>query len=175
MIKNSPIILAPLKDTRNSYVHTDDMARAFLHAINNHEQVFVKGAKHANDLAYNLADDLIVSERNVIKLLKNLIPGAKYKPILPIVPQPLFEILSSSTEKLEKLVKERTSLSLAIAKHANYNHELINTKFKHTGFEYSIPNVKIGLPKVVEWYKKNVWNKPGKLTQLKHFLNLLKT
>lgn len=159
MIKNSPIILAPLKDTKNSYVHTDDIARAFLHSINNHEKVFVQNANHPNDLAYNLADDLVVSERNVIKILKNLIPGAKHKPVLPIVPQKLFEILSLTTEKFEKLVKERTSLSLAIAKHAAYNHVLDNTKFKNTGFEYKVPNVKVGLPMVVEWYKNNVWQK----------------
>lgn len=157
MVKNSPLIVTPMKNTRNSYVHTDDIARAILHAVENPSGVFVADAKELNDLAYNLADESPVSEREVVGLLKTLIPGAAKKPVLPVVPETMFKAMAALAEFFEGFVSDKPSLPKAVAMHAPFNHALDNSKFKATGFDYSVKSIRDGMPKVVKWYMENVW------------------
>ncbi|MDD4878804.1 MAG: NAD(P)-dependent oxidoreductase, partial [Candidatus Nanoarchaeia archaeon] len=150
MVKNSPLIVTPMKNTRNSYVHTDDIARAILHAVENPSRVFKAEAKDINDLAYNLADENPVSEREVVAVLKTLIPGAANKPLLPVVPETMFKAMAALAEFFEGFVSDKPSLPKAVAMHAPFNHALDNSKFKATGFEYSVKSISEGMPRVVE-------------------------
>ncbi len=156
MVKASPVIIAPMKDTSNSYVHTEDLGRAFIFALNN-DHVFNDKAKEVNDIAYNLGDDEVVSERNILKLLKEMIPGAKNKPILPLMPNSLLKKVAGVAETLESFVNSMPSLPKAVAEHGAYDHVLDNSRLKKKGFTYKHKSVKQGLPEVVDWYMENIW------------------
>ena len=160
MIKNSkgPVIV-PMKDTRNSYVHTYDIGRAFTHAVE-HDSAFIEDAKELNDIAYNLADEHAVSEHNIVKMIIGLMPDDRKRFLLPIVPHSFLKIAAAASEYVEGFFKERTSLPKGVVIHSAHNHMLDNSKFKkRTGFRYYYPTTYTGMINVVNWYYDNVWKK----------------
>jgi nucleoside-diphosphate-sugar epimerase len=160
MIKNSkgPVVV-PMKDTSNSYVHTYDIGRAFVHAVEN-DSAFVEDASELNDIAYNLADEHVVSEHDIARMIINLMDDGRKRFLLPLVPGPLLKIAASVSEFAEGFFKERTSLPKGVVLHSPYNHILDNRKFKQrTGFGYYFPTTLVGMIDVMDWYKENVWSK----------------
>lgn len=156
MIRNNRVILMPSRKIKNSYVHTKNIARAFLHALQNPDKVFRKDARELNHAAYNLGEDEVKTETEVSKFLAKIIPGKTFRIVLPIIPSGVLENTARLAEFVESFVKNRTSLPVDVAKHARYSHNLDTSKFKATGFEY-VDTLEEGLSDVVDWYKQNVW------------------
>ncbi len=160
MIKDNKIIPAPMKQTKNSYVHTKNIARAFMHALENPDKVFNKDAKELNDIAYNLGEDEVITEVEVMRTIAKMIPDGKSRIVLPIIPSPLLKIAAHSSDFIESFMKSRTSLPVGVYVHSIHNHNLDTRKFEETGFEYA-NTLEEGLRDVVnEYYSKKVWTLP---------------
>ena len=144
-----PLIM-PRKITSNSYVHAYDLARACILAIND-EGLFKSNPKELSDYAYNVADDEVLNEKQVMESLAFCLTG-KEKKALPILPSPLIKIAAFASDLIEiKLLrKNRSTLPRDMVKHASSNHLLNNAKLKQAiDFTYLYKNIKEGFPEVI--------------------------
>jgi nucleoside-diphosphate-sugar epimerase len=156
-----PLLVAPIKLTTNSYAHVNDVAWACVHAVED-DRVFQDNPERLSDIAWNIADDDPINEREVLRLAGQLAKNKENRWVFPIVPYSILQLVAHASQFLEKgiLKRARSTLAPDMVIHSRGNHILDGSKFKDTtGFEYEYPSVKVGFPEVVEWFRENVWNK----------------
>jgi nucleoside-diphosphate-sugar epimerase len=155
LFKMAEGLIAPtlLEETRNSYIHAIDIGRACVHALET-DGVFQNDVENLSDIAYNVGDDDIMSEVEVLRYLTQITPGRSL--VLPIMPAALMRGLAAIVEPIEigLLGKDRSTLAKDMAKHFDGDHMIDNTRFKETGFEYAVPTVKVGFPMVLEYQQR---------------------
>ncbi|MHA1897907.1 MAG: hypothetical protein ACTSU2_10975, partial [Promethearchaeota archaeon] len=140
-------------------VHVEDVARAAL---------FLSDPNRGNGESYNIVDDNTLDLMESIKLIAFL-TGSKFKPIWPMpikLLTPLLKLIGVWSKwealHLRKKVNGKPPvpwLENDLLVYLDGNFWFSNEKIKKLGFEFKYPDRRVVLPKIIDWYNENGWEK----------------
>lgn len=147
MIMDQPFILAT-RGSNVTYISTEDIARAFVFAVENERKVLPESRDKLSDIAFNLGVEEPFSDRQAGEYLVESILGKGKKPVIDV---PYWLVLASSypiqwANSLRNLLRERKQepdLAINLAKLMKGPHFQDPAKFNHyfsnNGFKFKHP------------------------------------
>ncbi len=158
LLKRGVLCVIPgFSDHYASHIHIEDVVGAAIH-LSEDPANYAPDASNPSRAAINIADDIPVSSKALLKTASPLIANKGLIGFIPIkVPVFPVRMLAWILETWSKLSKQPPLIERDAIDYIAAGHAMSNDKLTTAGYKLKHPEITDCIPELVEWYEKNEW------------------